>query len=159
MRGLFLSDIPSTEVEALRQAYDEAVALAPDAPMDDARVEKLFKDLGFDMKCSDIGDVVGVIDADGDGDVDYDEFMTGVGLMKKMTLLSIQLEAAFCYYKNQSKSAKREKKRRLTLDGLENNATPRRKSVFASGLKAISKVGGSSVPQAKAEEVGVTTLG
>ena len=78
--------------------------------------------------------------------------MTGIGLMKKMTLLSKQLEAAFSNYKNQSKSAKREKKRRLTLDGLENNATPRRKSVFASGLKAISKVGGSSVPQAKVEE-------
>ena len=66
LRGLFVADIPSTE--PLFLAYNEAVAKAPDEPMDEA---------GFDMKSSNLGDVIGVIDADGDGDVDFDEFLTG----------------------------------------------------------------------------------
>ena len=75
LRGLFVADIPSTEVEPLFLAYNEAVAKAPDEPMDEARVEALFKDLGFDMKSSNLGDVIGVIDAD--AYVDFDDFLTG----------------------------------------------------------------------------------
>lgn len=137
--GLFLENIPSREVESLRQAYDAAVALAPDAPMDDARVESLFKDLGFDMKSSNLGDVIGVIDADGDGDVDFDEFLTGIGMMKKMTLLSKQLDAAFSNYKNQSVLAKKQLKRRPTIEK-EAQAAPNRRSLLSSGITAISKM-------------------
>merc|ERR1719464_1891186 len=32
LRGLFLADIPSKQVPALREAYDAAVAVAPDQP-------------------------------------------------------------------------------------------------------------------------------
>lgn len=153
LRDLFLSGIPATEVEALRQAYEEAVALAPDTPMDDARVESLFKDLGFDMKSSDIGDVVGVIDADGDGDVDFDEFMTGIGMMKKMTVLSKQLEKAFSDYKKMSNSAKREIRRRSTLES-ESGTAPTRKSLITSGFNAISKASSRNinVPQENDDE-------
>merc|ERR1712232_1048791 len=45
---------------------------------------------------------IGVIDADGDGDVDFQEFLTGVGMMKKMMILSSQLDVAFRCYKEQS---------------------------------------------------------
>lgn len=42
-----------------------------------------------------------------DGDVDFDEFMTGIGMMKQFVLLSKQLDEAFRHYKNQSSLAKR----------------------------------------------------
>ncbi len=137
--GLFLENIPSREVESLRQAYDAAVALAPDEPMNDARVESLFKDLGFDMKSSNMGDVIGVIDADEDGDVDFDEFLTGIGMMKKMTLLSKQLDAAFSNYKNQSVIAKQQLRRRSTMEK-EAQAAPSRRNLLSSGITAIAKM-------------------
>ncbi len=137
LRGMFLADIPSTEVEALRVAYDEAVADAPDAPMDEARVETLFKDLGFDMKSSNMGDVIGVIDADGDGDVDFDEFLTGIGMMKKMYLLSKQLDTAFSSYKHQSKAAKESKRRASEAESKASALGPRQ--LFASGMARASK--------------------
>ena len=128
LRGLFLSDIPSREVEALREAYDEAAALAP---MDDARLESFFKELGFDMTSSKLGDVIGVIDADCDGNVDFNEFMTGIGMMKKMTLLSQQLEEVFRKYKNFAML-----KRGSTRSG--NQAASSRKSRLSLSLRAIS---------------------
>ena len=69
LRGLFLSNIPSEALEPLRVAYEEAVAKAPEEPMDESRVKTLFAELGFDMKGSGMDDVIGVIDADGDGNV------------------------------------------------------------------------------------------
>ena len=113
LRSFFLADIPSVVVDALRLAYDEAVAKSPNEPMDESRIASLFKELGFDTKSSNMGDVIGVIDADDDGDVDFNEYMTGIGMLKKMTLLSNQLDSAFSHYKNQSKAAKME--RRATL--------------------------------------------
>ncbi len=151
--GLFLENIPSGEVESLRQAYDAAVALAPDKPMDVSRVESLFKDLGFDMKSSNLGDVVGVIDADGDGDVDFDEFLTGIGMMKKMTLLSKQLDAAFSNYKNQSVIAKQQLRRRSSTEK-EAQAAPCRRSLLSSGITAIAKrrTRNTNVSQAQEED-------
>jgi len=102
LRGMFLADIPSKEMPTLRLAYDEAVATAPDEPMDEARVQVLFAKLGFDVKSAGWQDVMGVIDADGDGDVDFQEFLTGIGMMKKMCILSTKLDAAFRDYKRQS---------------------------------------------------------
>lgn len=138
LRGLFLADIPSKEVESLRQAYDEAVAVDPDALMDEVRVEALFKELGFDMKSSNIGDIIGAIDADNDGDVDYDEFLTGIGMMKKQTILSKQLDTAFSNYMNQSKAAKRELKRRSTVES-DSQTVPNRRSLLTLNKKAFVK--------------------
>mmetsp|Transcript_15923 Transcript_15923/g.28658 ORF Transcript_15923/g.28658 Transcript_15923/m.28658 type:complete len:1321 (-) Transcript_15923:113-4075(-) len=107
LQGLFLSDIPSKEVPTLRVAYDEAVAEAPDEPMDEARVQVLFAKLGFDVKGAGWQDVMGVIDADGDGDVDFQEFLTGIGMMKKMCILSTKLDDAFRDYKEQSLAKRR----------------------------------------------------
>mmetsp|Transcript_28849 Transcript_28849/g.52237 ORF Transcript_28849/g.52237 Transcript_28849/m.52237 type:complete len:176 (+) Transcript_28849:638-1165(+) len=53
---------------------------------------------------------MGVIDADGDGDVDFSEFLTGIGMMKQFCLLSSQLNAAFRDFKKEST-----KKRRSSL--------------------------------------------
>ena len=139
LRGLFLSDIPSTEVEALRQAYEKAAALAP---MDDTRLELLFKELGFDMNSSNLADVIGVIDADCDGMVDFNEFMTGIGMMKKMTLLSTQLASAFRQYKNFAML-----KRCSTRSG--NQAPPSRKNLFSLSLHAISDRESKAVPSRK----------
>ena len=144
LRGLFLSDIPSTEVEALRQAYHETVALGP---IDDARLESLFKDLGFDMNSSNLGDVIGVIDADCDGKVDFNEFMTGIGMMKKMTLLSKQLEAAFRKYIDFAIM-----KRGYTRS--QSQSAPRRRSFLSSSLRVtIHKMssGRRNVPQTQEE--------
>ncbi len=150
LRGLFLENIPSREIESLRQTYDEAVALDPDAPMDDTRVAALFKDLGFDMQSSNLGDVIGVIDADGDGDVDFDEFMTGIGMMKKLTLLSKQLDTAFSNYKNQSLIAK-QKLRRPTLQKGSQTASCRR-GILSSGINAISKMNTRNIVVAQSQE-------
>lgn len=147
--GLFLENIPSGEVEALRQAYDAAVALNPDAPMDDARVESLFKELGFSMKSSNMGDVIGVIDADDDGDVDFDEFLTGIGMMKKMTLLSKQLDTAFSSYKNQSLIEKEKLKRRSTLE--KTSQAPSRRNLLSSGISAISKMSTRNINVAQSQ--------
>ncbi|KAL7552508.1 hypothetical protein ACHAWF_015774 [Thalassiosira exigua] len=102
LRGLFLSGIPSKELPTLRDAYDAAVAESPDEPMDESRTQALFDSLGFDITSMGWQDCVGVIDADGDGDVDFDEFLTGIGMMKKFRLLSKKLDHAFKDYKNQS---------------------------------------------------------
>ncbi|KAL7541698.1 hypothetical protein ACHAXR_011169 [Thalassiosira sp. AJA248-18] len=99
LRGMFLANIPSGELDALREAYDAAVAEAPDEPMDELRAQVLFGNLGFDVESSDWHDVMGVIDADGDGDVDFSEFLTGIGMMKKNRVLSSQLDTAFRQYK------------------------------------------------------------
>ena len=61
LRGLFLADIPSSEVAALRQAYDTTVAKNP---MDESRTLELFESLGFDTKSAATGDVMRVIDAE-----------------------------------------------------------------------------------------------
>jgi len=102
LRGLFLADIPSKEVPRLRTIYDAAVAEAPDQPFDESRAQILFANLGFDVESVGWQDVMGVIDADGDGDVDFNEFLTGIGMMKKFYLLSYQLDAAFRGYKMES---------------------------------------------------------
>ena len=128
LRGLFLDDIPSSEVPFLKEIYEAAVAEAPDQPMNEFRVQVLFASLGFDVDSSAWQDVMGVIDADGDGDVDFfgkfltvrcnslfhhvmesklsgcicSEFLTGIGMMKKCCLLSSQLDAAFQGYKEES---------------------------------------------------------
>merc|ERR1739836_343289 len=99
LRGLFLSDIPSKELPFLREAYDDAVAEAPDKPMDTTRVQILFGSLGFDVANAGWQDVVGVIGADGNGNVDFKEFLTGVGMMKKLMILSAKLDMAFRCYK------------------------------------------------------------
>mmetsp|Transcript_9887 Transcript_9887/g.21422 ORF Transcript_9887/g.21422 Transcript_9887/m.21422 type:complete len:1286 (+) Transcript_9887:334-4191(+) len=108
LRGLFLADIPSSEIPALRSAYDAAVAEAPDDPMDEARVQVLFANLGFDVTSSGWQDIIGVIDADGDGDVDFSEFLTGIGMMKQFCLLANQLDEAFRGYKRLSTQKRRE---------------------------------------------------
>jgi len=102
LRGLFLDDIPSSEVPLLKEIYEAAVAEAPDQPMNESRVQVLFASLGFDVESSGWQDVIGVIDADGDGDVDFFEFLTGIGMMKKSCLLSSQLDAAFQGCKEES---------------------------------------------------------
>lgn len=107
LRGLFLANIPSLQIEPLREAYDAAVAEAPNEPMDEARVQILFSNLGFDVGSSGWKDVMGVIDADGDGDVDFSEFLTGIGMMKQFILLSTQLSVAFSDYKEQSTQKRR----------------------------------------------------
>ena len=107
LRGLFLADIPSVEVALLRKAYDAAVAEAPDMPMEESRVQVLFASLGFDVESSGWQDVMGVIDADGDGDVDFSEFLTGIGMMKQFCLLSSQLDAAFRDFKIESTKMRR----------------------------------------------------
>lgn len=107
LRGLFLANIPSAELPALRHAYDAAVAKAPDQPMDETRVQVLFFKLGFNVTSAGWQDVMGVIDADGDGDVDFEEFLTGIGMMKKLCILSTKLDSAFQDYKEQSTANKR----------------------------------------------------
>ena len=102
LRGLFLADIPMKEMDTLRSTYDAAVAKAPHLPMDESRVLVLFAELGFDINSSSVGDVIGVIDADGDGDVDFSEFLTGIGMMKQFCILAKQLDVAFDDYKNRS---------------------------------------------------------
>ena len=130
LRGLFISNIPSKEVPALRQAYDDAVAKAPGEPMDEARVQILFASLGFDVKNAGWKDVIGVIDADGDGDVDFQEFLTGVGMMKKMMILSSQLDVAFRCYKEQSLAK--------SLFATSRNAPQSQSGRFSLGAKAKS---------------------
>lgn len=105
LRGLFLADIPSAEIDALREAYDAAVAKDPHSPMDESRVFVLFSELGFDINTSCKGDIIGVIDADGDGDVDFSEFLTGIGMLKQVSLQAKQLDLAFAHYKKQSREA------------------------------------------------------
>merc|ERR1712194_955031 len=92
----------SSEVPLLKEIYEAAVAEAPDQPMNESRVQVLFASLGFDVESSGWQDVIGVIDADGDGDVDFFEFLTGIGMMKKSCLLSSQLDAAFQGCKEES---------------------------------------------------------
>jgi len=106
LRGLFLADIPSAEVDALRKEYDDAVAVAPNAPMDESRVLVLFAKLGFDIEICGMGDVMGVVDADGDGHVDFSEFLTGIGMLKQFCILAKELDHAFSVYKNESNQAK-----------------------------------------------------
>lgn len=100
--SLFLAKIPSAEIDALRNAYEWEVSQAPDEPMDEARAQVLFDRLGFDVESPGWKDVVGVIDADGDGDVDFTEFLTGIGMMKKLHIQSKQLDAAFKHYKDKA---------------------------------------------------------
>ena len=153
LRGLFLADIPSKKVKCLREAYDKAVAVAPDKPMDDVRVGALFRELGFDMKSSNIGDVIGVIDADNDGDVDFDEFLTGIGMMKKMTLLSKQLDTVFSNYMSQSNAAIKENNRQ-TKTGSETGSNSNRPSLLASGKNTLltKYTSTRNILQAQAEE-------
>lgn len=49
--------------------------------------------------------------ADGDGDVDFNEFLTGIGMMKQFCILSHQLEGAFVHYKSSA-----QERRRATID-------------------------------------------
>ena len=61
LRGLFLADIPLSEVAALRQAYDTIVTKNP---LDESSTPELFAALGFDTKSAATGDVMRVIDAE-----------------------------------------------------------------------------------------------
>ena len=61
LRGLFLADIPSSEVAALRQAYDTIVAKNP---MDESSTLELFAALGFDTNSAATREVMRVIDAE-----------------------------------------------------------------------------------------------
>lgn len=105
LQGQFIANIPSVEIEALRQAYEAAVAESPDEPMDEPRVQTLFDKLGFDVTSTGWQDVIGVLDADGDGDVDFSEFLTGIGMMKQFYVVSCQLDDAFNYYKESAAEA------------------------------------------------------
>ena len=101
LRGLFLTDIPSTQVSGLRKAYDAAVAEAPDQPMDESRVKTLFASLGFDVKSSSWQNIIGAMDADGDGEVDFSEFLTGInkicqGLINFFRSSNTLLTVSFC---------------------------------------------------------------
>lgn len=135
LRQLFLADIPTSEIPGLKEAYDAAVALDPDAPMDECRVQVLFELLGFNVECSGWKDVVGVIDADGDGDVDFDEFLTGVGMMKEFMLHASQLDAAFKHYKKESE-AKKSLMNRGDMRSLLNSApqADNRRSMMMRGM-------------------------
>uniref|UniRef100_A0A7S2EM87 EF-hand domain-containing protein n=1 Tax=Trieres chinensis TaxID=1514140 RepID=A0A7S2EM87_TRICV len=64
---------------------------------------------------------MGVIDADGDGDVDFSEFLTGIGMMKQFCILSSQLDAAFRHYKSELAAKKRDHSLR---DLAEDDASP-----------------------------------
>jgi len=139
LRGLFLANIPSVEVDALRKAYDTAVALAPNDPMDESRVLVLFANLGFDIEICGMGDVIGVIDADGDGDVDFFEFLTGIGMLKQFCILSKKLDLAFSDYKNKSEQAK---SRRVSL-ALSSPSTAPQSQLLLRMSSGISSLGGS----------------
>ncbi len=147
LRGLFLADIPAKVVPALRAAYDEAVAEAPEEPMDEARTTVLFAKLGFDVKSSGWEDVLGVIDGDGDGDVDFGEFLTGVGMMKKLAILATKLDEAFRDYKEQSLA-----KRRSTFASSRNlNGTQSKRNLKSGGMFTMSfnTNTGTAAPQAQ----------
>ena len=100
LQGLFLAKIPSSQLSALRSAYDAEVSKAPDQPMDEDRAKSLYTSLGFDVNISAWHSVIGVLDSNGDGEVDFYEFLAGVGMMKKAVVLSSTLDTAFRQYKS-----------------------------------------------------------
>ena len=65
LRNLVIASVPSSEVDNLKIAYDNALAEHPEEPMDDVRIKKLFNNLGFDVKHPGIHAVLGAVDADG----------------------------------------------------------------------------------------------
>jgi len=107
LQGLFHASIPFEEVDALKTIYCAAVAEAGTEPMDELRIKALFSILGFDMECPLVNQVLGVVDADGDGEVDFEEFLAGVGMMKRLLLQSKELDRAFSYYKHHASVARR----------------------------------------------------
>ena len=65
----------------------------------------------------------------------FDEFMTGVGMMKKMLLISNQLDVAFKTYKDESKKIKR----RATMETIKSNSTASQSCrQFSSVLNFVS---------------------
>jgi len=109
LRSLFHASIPAEEVDVLKTLYCAAVAEAEadGDPMDEHHIKALFSNLGFDVDCPSITQVLGVVDADGDGEVDFDEFLAGIGMMKRILLESRELDRVFSEYKNRASLARR----------------------------------------------------
>jgi len=104
LRQLFLSDLPATVVPLLEKAYYDEAALMPEgALMDVKRVEILFGRIGFNINCPQMRNVLGVIAADGDGCVSFDEFIMGAGMMKLLSLHVRDLNRAFDEFKTMSR--------------------------------------------------------
>lgn len=74
--------------------------------------------------------------------MDFDEFLTGIGMMKKMYQLSKQLDTAFNSYKSQSNAVKRDSKRRATQMAESNATAQYPRQLFASSMaNVMSKFG------------------
>jgi len=108
LRSLFLADLPSKEIPILKESYDTAVVEAGEGSvMDEERVKGLFGMLGFDTESSQMKSVLGVIDSDGDGDVSFEEFLTGVAMMKRYCLQIKDLNNAFEYHKSSVRNVRK----------------------------------------------------
>jgi len=153
LRGLIIAAIPAKEVDTLKIAYDNALAEHPEGPMDEVRIKALFNNLGFDVKHPGIHAVLGSVDADGDGEVDFDEFMAGVGMMKKLLAQSHDLDNAFLEYKGRATILRRslvitESASRGTNKGRRRaTLTKRLSSLFTAKATAVSH-------QEESDEVG-----